>query len=570
MAQRRIIPIQGNSSSDEESVRPRFAGHPEFDRTHWARNAAFWWLALAPLLVLVQSLASTLSPNDFWGHVATGRLVAQSGIPTTNVFSWGAPLGRPYPYPSWGAAWLMFATLKNFGLTGIVAIRALCAAGTWAILIAVAWRRVRRVAPETELVRLAQIIAFVAVLAFGMAGTNLDARPQMFALPLFALAIFLLLELPERVRSNSTVLSFVFIGTVLWANAHGSFFLAVAIPLGALVGETVRKALGKRGERSGASLSPSQLKFLAAWAAVATVATFINPRGVHVWDYVFTLTANRTVQQFIYEWQAPRFGEGPGTVFFGGAALLCALVFLVNNKNENDQARCGVRAGEALILLALFVLGCRSLRSVLWFALLFIPLASAVGALYFASRAAKESIRPRFAGHPEFDRTPSKHLGIKAVCGALALCAILGWPPIKARLPLPQSFSSRYAPSPEGKVSFVLDRSTPVEAVEYLKKNPPRRLWNDMGQGAYLAYALPAGTARCDWRIELFSESFWLEYLKLSQGPPDAAAQLEKMGIRDVLCDRDAQRGLVARLRRARKWRERDFGQSVLFSKIVQ
>ncbi|HEX8550585.1 MAG TPA: hypothetical protein VF681_03410 [Abditibacteriaceae bacterium] len=545
----RIIPIKGTVEIDRtlnESNRFLFSPH-------------FFWLALVPLLVFVLSLASTLSPNDFWGHVAAGRWMAQNGaIPTTNIFSWGVPPETPYPYPSWGAAWLMFQTLNWTGFTGIVAMRAVCAASAWAILCAVAWHRVRRAAPNVAPERAAQIVTFAALLAFGMAGTNLDARPQMFALPLFALATALLFDLPHQTRPRFALLSVVFAGTVLWANAHGSFFLALALPLGALVGEGLSR-VAKRGF-FGESLPAAKLVFLAAWAAVAFLATLVNPHGVHVWDYVFTLTSNQTVQQYIYEWQPPRFGEGPGTVFFGGFALCVALVMLCAAKKTGESGKIehlSVRAGEVLVFLALFTLGCRSLRSVLWFALLFIPVAASFGARYIAARSTVE-----------IDRTSSARGFVpKVLCSVLLVATGILWPSVKARMPWPQAFRSRYAPSPRGEIPFILDATTPVAAAAFLVNAPPRRLWNDMGQGAYLAWALPSQTARCDWRIELFPNSFWLEYLRLSQGPPDSVAALHALGISDVLCDREAQKGLIERLSRAPGWQQHNFQTSVLFHK---
>ena len=86
-----------------------------------------------------------------------------------------------------------------------------------------------------------------------------------------------------------------------------------------------------------------------------------------------------------------------------------------------------------------------------------------------------------------------------------------------------------------------------------------------MGQGAYLAWALPPGTARCDWRIELFPTQFWMDYLRLSAGGPSEVQRLGTMGIHEVLCDVEAQAGLIAELNRSPAWSSKSFGHSVLF-----
>jgi hypothetical protein len=271
------------------------------------------------------------------------------------------------------------------------------------------------------------------------------------------------------------------------------------------------------------------------------------------------------VQKFIYEWQPPRFGDGAGTLFFGSAALFAALILLLATQKRSETGVAtkngfGLRAGELLILLALFAMGCRSLRSVLWFALFLVPCASAVAALYLRTkqRSTVESRVPAL----QADTARAPRLLCAVLCGAL----ILSLPPVKAHF-VPAALRKRYAPSPRGEVPFVLDATTPVEAAEKVRDIPPRTLWNDMGQGAYLLWALPPQSALCDSRIELFSDAFWRDYLELCSGPPAAVRRLERQGVTVVLCDREAQAGLIARMNEASRWKRESFGNTVLFKR---
>jgi hypothetical protein len=57
------------------------------------------------------------------------------------------------------------------------------------------------------------------------------------------------------------------------------------------------------------------------------------------------------------------------------------------------------------------------------------------------------------------------------------------------RLPLPESYREQVLmDTPEGPLLTV---RTPVGAAEYLRQNPGGKLFNEMGYGSYLIWALP-------------------------------------------------------------------------------
>ena len=110
-------------------------------------------------------------------------------------------------------------------------------------------------------------------------------RPQLFAYPLFALALFLLYRWQAGEKKAVYWLPLI---SLLWVNLHGSFVMLVLLVGAALV------YLG-RGDRRALAL---------AFAGVL-LATLVNPRGFGAWTYVFNSLTVQSSQQFSAEWRPP-------------------------------------------------------------------------------------------------------------------------------------------------------------------------------------------------------------------------------------------------------------------------
>lgn len=533
----------------------------------WGRLSTLW-LALTPICAVLYTLTTTLSGNDFWWHAAAGRLVAESGgVPVTNQFSWAVPESAPYVYQNWLAEWLIYKVLAAGGLTWIVLWRSAAAGLAFLLVGLAAFRRAKRLVPGDDVAAesgVARCVAIALFLSLGMIALNIDARPQTFALPFFAAFVWLLCEFPSWKPSvQRAVACALGLGalTALWANFHGSFFL---VPLALIIvfcGESGYALLGGRGKAVlGAALEPKARGILALWTLVCGLAIAVNPLGFGLFSYVVKLSTNNTIQKYMYEWQAPSFAEGGSAIFYLSPVFLL-LMARIAGRRDRPQAggwlgSLGIRPGELLLLLALFLMGCRNMRSILWYALLFPPLFAPSLARAFASGAVTG------AGEKAKTAMPGVNAALLAV---LLLAVVPLLPRYKAGLDWPPAFRARFAPTPRGDFpagfsrdpELLLDKATPVAAVEYLRRNPPAgRLWNDMGCGAYLMWALPEVQVSADPRIELYPNDYWMDYLKLAQGPADAAQKLGQLGVSDVLLDPEAQGGLVRYLRAHRVWKE--------------
>src|SRR5262245_15145444 len=89
---------------------------------------------LLPLIGLgVYAALVPTPPNDFWWHLRVGQIVAESGVPRTNIFAWTLPADTPYTY-AWLAGSLFYALYQLGGLELVVFARNLLLVATFAVV----------------------------------------------------------------------------------------------------------------------------------------------------------------------------------------------------------------------------------------------------------------------------------------------------------------------------------------------------------------------------------------------------------------------------------------------------
>lgn len=233
-----------------------------------------------------------LHDNSFFTHLATGRLILDSGIPRHDPYSFTA-FGDPWVVQSWAAS-ILYAGVED--LAGLVGIRILVAACTTALAVLV-WQLCR---PASGLVgRL-----LPAVLAVGIGTSRWTERPLLFGLVFLCI---LLLAAEDRVDPRWLVPVMW-----LWVNMHGSFPLGL-VALGAL-------ALGRWLDREPAAVEVRAL----GWAVGGTVLAALNPLGPKL--LVFPLAAFEKREAFsqVVEWQPPDWQTWPERFF--AIQLVLALV----------------------------------------------------------------------------------------------------------------------------------------------------------------------------------------------------------------------------------------------------
>ena len=255
--------------------------------------------------------------SDYFWHLATGRIILTSGVPTVDPFSYtyaGAPW-RPHQ-------WLLDAALGWLygvaGHTGPVLLMALAAMVVWVIVYA----RARQLG-ATRLAALALLLASLMVVA-----PLLAPRPHV----LLWLGAALTALIVERVLLGGSPRLLLAIPAlaVLWANLHAGAppLMAGIVGLGAAqaVWERVARRWsggagehGSRGDEVRASelhsltpspplpRSPAPLLPLLGAALATLAAGALTPAGLSGLALVGETLSNAAPRALIEEWQSPDF-----------------------------------------------------------------------------------------------------------------------------------------------------------------------------------------------------------------------------------------------------------------------
>lgn len=475
----------------------------------WPSIDQIWVLALIALIALKVQL-TPIMPNDFWWHLATGRIIAHTGhVPRADQFSYTQG-GQAYYNQPWLAQLLMFGGYRLGGTALLVFMQTLLLAGSFALL----YTSCRR---EGAGVRVAVMCTLVGAL---VAMDNWQIRPQTYAVPLCIATLGILLAWRRSGHAPLWALPPIML---IWVNLHGTFTLLLAlcgmIWLGAIGewlwfgGRPLGMAPGKR--------SWQELRALTLWSAAALLATLANPRGIGIWGYVAGLLTNRSVGDLVTEWASPfRVISEPMTwIFFAVFAGVLGIL---------AWRRRSVRLTDLLVLLPFSALAFQSVRNILWFGIVAAPICARL-----------LSAEPR----PATQRTGGVVAMNRLIAALLALMVIATLPWWKSALDLPPA------------VGNLISAETPIAATEELRTRGmhPQRLFHELGFGSYLIWSAQDLRVFIDPRIELYPYQQWRDYIVLGQGQEiDTLAR--KYGFDGWLLDPQRQAGLVAALDQHPGW----------------
>jgi len=260
--------------------RPRSAATPTDDAP--AADAGRG-LSLEALVGLVVTLAGfliglqRLQDNSFLTHLATGRLILDNGIPTTDPYSFTAA-GEPWTVQSWLASTLYAVAEAVGGLGGVRILIGL----TTALLAYLLWRLTE---PAGAVVVRAALI--VPILLMGTEGWA--ERPMLFGFVGLA-ALYVLANGAGPAWVAAPLLW-------IWVNTHGSFPMGFVL-LGTLV-------IGCWLDRTSAR---RELQ-VSAWAGVGLLLGAINPIGPKLLVFPIELLGKAETLSFIDEWRPPDYGD---------------------------------------------------------------------------------------------------------------------------------------------------------------------------------------------------------------------------------------------------------------------
>jgi hypothetical protein len=252
------------------------------------------------LVICVRIGAAPIQDNSFLTHLATGRIILESGsVPDADPYSWTAH-GDPWTVQSWLAS-VIYAGLED--LAGIGAIRLLTTVLVFALVL-ILWRLTD--VAET-LVPRALSIFLVLMVGVGM----WTERPFMFGAVGLALV---LLAAEDRLDPRWLVPAMW-----VWANTHGSFPFAPAL-IGMLL---VGRWLDER------TLPKVELRCL-LWTVVGTAISVAGPLGLRVLAFPFQMLDKSEAFMEVREWKPLDLSSSNGRIFL--AQLLVAAVAVIRGR----------------------------------------------------------------------------------------------------------------------------------------------------------------------------------------------------------------------------------------------
>lgn len=454
-----------------------------------------------------------LVPNDFWWHLKAGELIVTTGrIPQENLFAWTLPRDHPYVYGAWLAEALFYLLYRAGGLALPIVTRTVLAL---AAFTAVALEARRRSASW-------RIAALVLVPLCLMSLNNLLVRTQNWAWLPFVGFMVILQRYREGKVGPRALLALPLL-LVFWLNVHGSWILGPVLLALTAFGEMVR-FMARRGE----ALSWSRLRALLAIGALCAAVLVINPQGLGIVSYVQKMMTDAPSQTLIVEWQSPTPTGVANSAFY--ATLLLGFGALLYSRYRPPLT-------EALILAAFLWLAWSGQRYVIWFGMLFTPVLAQALAEGWPRLRRGEGTRP---------------LWVNTALALALLAPVLAVQPWWVeRMPLPESYWALVWRGVEA--GPLIGRETPVRAADYLRAHPGGKLFNEMGYGSYLIWAVPEQGVFIDPRVELYPLAQWEDYIRITQGR-NVTGLLARYGADRVLLDRELQPGLAEALRADGGW----------------
>jgi hypothetical protein len=262
-------------ATDLEPAAPAVSNESVTRRRWQPTPATFIWL-----FALIWGLwigVKPLDDNSLFTHVATGRIIFQSGFPHADPYLF-TPHESSWVVQSWLASVVYWAIVRTWAFAGLLTLTAALTA-----LLAVLVVRLARPA-DGFIAR-----ALLVLITLGVGAGAWAERPFMFGLIFLALT---LIAVDDGLDPRWLVPVMY-----LWVNMHGSF------PLGLLA--LVLLWLGRRLDHEDGTTEWRCLK----WAALGTALSVLNPYGPKLLLFPLFLLQRSDVLRHIIEWQAPSYSS---------------------------------------------------------------------------------------------------------------------------------------------------------------------------------------------------------------------------------------------------------------------
>lgn len=445
------------------------------------------WASLTFLVPAIVSLLSKMGAIDLAYHIRAGEDVLHGNIPRVDTWTFTFP----------GTAWLDQQWLAQ----GIFA--SLYRVGSWPLLLAA---QAILVGISTSLVYLAaratgarvRTASLLALGGFVVATPALGMRPQLLAVPLFAI----LLWITASRRTHPGRLWLAPLLACLCANIHGSFVL---FPL--VVGLAWLEDRRRR--------DPSAQRTLLIVACTA-VATIVTPFGPGVWFYVYNVSTDPVIRTTITEWAPLTLSTVPGWLAIGSALAIVA--YLARRGRQTPWT-------TLLTLGIFFLLALSAQRAIVWWAM--------VAPVVVAASLAEATAEP--AAKPE---TAPARLPAYVIVGTLVAALLVLAPWWRG-----DSYDRFLTAAPPGLTQAAADHLAP--GTRTLVYQP----W-----GSWFEFALPNVPVFVDSRIEIVPDDVWRDYGQVAFSGADWKDTLARYDVQAIVASADWN--LLPMLRADPGWHE--------------
>jgi hypothetical protein len=428
------------------------------------------------------------------------------------MYAWTLPADQPFFYAAWFAELLFYLLYRLGGLALIIAMRtiligiAICIVAIEAKRRSNSWR----------------ITALVTAILCLMITNNLPVRTQMWAWIPFITTYIILKRYAEGILNWRWLLLCPAI-MIIWVNVHGSFILGLILPLAFFIGEIISKLV-----KQSTSLNWHQIGWIGCTGLLSGLAIMVNPRFLGIINYTLNLLTNPPSQQLIEEWQSPT-PQGLANIFFFISVLFFILILAYSKYRLTPT--------EIILYIGFLWLAWEGQRYVIWYGMISTPILARL-------------IRDIPLKLPAF--IPHKNWLNLVLVVLLFIPVIAVQPWFVERFPLPDRYWQQVLRG--SSAGPLISVKTPIAAAEYLKSHPGGHLFNEMGYGSYLIWAIPEQRVFIDPRVELFPYDQWMEYIHINNGI-NFDETLTKYGVDKILLDKKLQPELSSELAEDQLWK---------------
>ncbi|BDI32806.1 hypothetical protein CCAX7_48570 [Capsulimonas corticalis] len=435
--------------------------------------------------------------TDLFWQMRTGRLIALTHqFPYHDTYSWSRR-GTPWIVHEWGMCVLLWKLFSAGGYAAVWIFEVVILLATFCAFYTIMLH-------ETEG---SPIIALaMSIWAAWMMSTLISPRPHLMTYLGFTLLLGVILQ-SKRAEAPKRLLWLAPIICVIWANFHAGVIFGAAILAAFGVCDLADARFGGSSDdsdRRGRFAANGRRELLASAACFAVMLA--NPYGVRIFEIFRATVGDKTMPEFINEWQAVNLHSaiGHSLVFL---IVICALG-LAFSRQRRDFA-------EVAIFIALAYFALNTNRNVSLFALAAGPLTARH--LQSSIERAMEMLSPKSHNAAAFFG-PAPPIPITLALGILiTFCSLAS-----AVKSYEVSRDSSVGPvESAAHQAFFLDYF-PMAACDFMERERfplTGRMYNSYNMGSYLEWRIPQYPVFISTQTDVYFGEVLSDYAAISAQP---------------------------------------------------